>query len=132
MKQYTILKLFGLAILTMITLIIISILEVAVYSYFINPRQDFSVYEAHAEITAPYVSGIFGFIIFFLVARYWKRKEFPNLLKLIFLFPLIYVLLDFTIIVIDGTVEWSSFILIFTLANGAKILDSFLGYRLAK
>jgi len=132
MKQYTILKLFGLAILTMITLIIISILEVTVYSYFINSRQDFSVYEAHAEISAPYVSGIFGFIIFFLVARYWKRKEFPNLLKLIFLFPLIYVLLDLTIIVIDGTVEWSSFILIFILANGAKFLGSFLGYRLAK
>ncbi|MBK7233421.1 MAG: hypothetical protein IPH93_14455 [Saprospiraceae bacterium] len=132
MKQYIVLKLIGLAILTMATLIIISFIEVALYSYFVNPGQEFSVYEAHAQISAPYVSGIFGFIIFFLVARYWKRKEFPNVLKLVFLFPLIYVLLDLTIIIIVGTVEWSSFILIFILANGAKFLGSFLGFRLTK
>jgi hypothetical protein len=75
MKKYIILKLIGLAILTMITLVIISFLEVAVYSYLINPGQEQSVYEAHAEVSAPYISGIFGFTIFFLVARYWKKKE---------------------------------------------------------
>lgn len=58
MKQYIVLKLIGLAILTMATLIIISFIEVALYSYFVNPGQEFSVYEAHAQISAPYVSGI--------------------------------------------------------------------------
>lgn len=49
MKKFILPKLIGLAILTMITLVIISFLEVAVYSYFIHPGQEQSVYEAHAK-----------------------------------------------------------------------------------
>ena len=64
MKKYRILKLIGLAILTMIILVGISFLEVAIYSYVINPGQDASVYDAHAMDSAPYISAIFGFIIF--------------------------------------------------------------------
>ena len=131
MKQYIILKLIGLAILTMITLVLISFLEVAVYSYIINPGQVESVYEAHANTSAPYISGIFGFIIFFLVARYWKKKEYHNVFKLVILFPLIYVLLDIIIITAAG-VKWSDFILIFAIANTAKFLGSYLGYKLTK
>lgn len=131
MKKYVILKLIGLAILTMITLVIISFLEVAVYSYLINPGQDQSVYEAHANISAPYISGIFGFIVFFLVTRYWKKKEYTNVLKLAILYPLIYVLLDIIIITAAG-VNWADFILIFAIANTAKFLGSYLGYKLTK
>jgi len=128
MKKYVILKLIGLAILTMITLIIISFVEVAFYSYLINPGQEQSVYEAHANSSAPYISGIFGFIVFFLIARYWKKKEYRNLFKLVILFPLIYVLMDIIIITAAG-VKWSDFILIFAIANAAKFLGSFLGYK---
>jgi len=131
MKKYVILKLIGLAILTMITLVIISFLEVAIYSYLINPGQEQSVYEAHANTSAPYISGIFGFIVFFLVVRYWKKKEYSNVFKLAILFPLIYVLLDIIIITAAG-VKWSDFILIFVLANTAKFLGSYLGYKLSK
>ena len=88
MKKNIVLKLIGLAVLTMITLVIISILEVALYSYVINPGQEFSVYEEHAQFSAPYISGIFGFIIFFLIARYWKKKAYQNSSKLAILFPL--------------------------------------------
>lgn len=130
MKQYVIPKLIGLAILTMITLVIISVLEVTVYSYVIKPGQDVSVYESHAETSAPYISGIFGFIIFFLVARHWRKKGYENVSKLIFLFPLVYVSLDLVIILFAATVPWSSFIFIFLLANGAKLLGSYLGYKL--
>ena len=131
MKKYIILKLIGLAILTMITLVIISFLEVAAYSYLINPGQEQSVYEAHAEVSAPYISGIFGFIVFFLVARHWKKKEYSNVFKLAILYPLIYVLLDIIIITAAG-VKWSDFILIFVIANTAKFLGSYLGYKLTK
>jgi hypothetical protein len=131
MKKYTVLKLIGLAILTMITLVIISILEVVVYSYVINPGQVENVYETHAQYSAPYISGIFGFIIFFLIARYWKKKGYENAFKLVILFPLIYVLLDIIIITISGA-QWSGFILIFILANSAKFLGSYLGYKLSK
>jgi hypothetical protein len=131
MKKYVILKLIGLAILTMIILVIISFLEVAVYSFLVNPGQEQSVYEAHANTSAPYISGIFGFIVFYLVARYWKKKKYPNAFKLAILFPLIYVLLDIIIITAAG-VKWSDFILIFAIANTAKFLGSYLGYKLSK
>lgn len=132
MKKYIVFKLIGLAILAMVTLVIISILEVAVYSYVVNPGQAYSVYETHATFSAPYISGIFGFILFFLVARYWTKKDYQNLLKIVILFPLIYVLLDLTIILIDGTVQWSDFIVIFIMANSSKFLGSYLGYKLSK
>jgi len=132
MKKNIVLKLIGLAILSMLILIIISIIEVTIYSYVVNPGQTISVYEEHAEFSAPYISGIFGFIVFFLIARYWKKKAFENLPKLLIIFPLIYVLLDLTILTIDGRVQWSSFILVFMLANGAKFLGSYLGYKLTK
>lgn len=125
------LKLIGLAILTMITLVMISFLEVAVYSYLINPGHELSVYEAHANFSAPYISGIFGFIIFFLVTRYWTKKQYQHLLNLIFIFPLIYILLDIIILTIAG-VLWSDFILIFVISNIAKFLGSYLGYKLTK
>ncbi|SMC81325.1 hypothetical protein [Moheibacter sediminis] len=131
MKKYIVLKLIGLAVLTMITLVIISFLEVALYSYLINPGQAESFYEAHAECTAPYISGIFGFIIFFLVARFWNKKNYPNSFKLAILFPLVYVLLDIIIITAAG-VKWSDFFLIFAIANAAKFLGSSLGYKLTK
>lgn len=129
MKNHTILKLVGLAILAMITLVIISFLEVAFYSYVVNPGQDIGVYEAHALVSSPYVSGIFGFIVFFLVSRYWKRNEYQNF-KLVILFPIIYILLDILVLLLIGGFEWSDFILIFILANGAKFLGSYLGYKL--
>lgn len=132
MKQYIALKLIGLALLTMITLVIISILEVTFYSYVINPGQEISVYDKHAEFSAPYISGIFGFIVFFLVSRYWTKKAFENLPKLVILFPVTYVLLDLAVITVFAAAQWSSFILIFILANSAKFLGSYLGYRLTK
>jgi len=131
MKNHIIIKLIGLVILTMITLVIISFFEVAVYSYLINTGQEQSVYDAHAMITAPYISGIFGFIVFFFVVRYWKKKEYPNVFKLAILYPLTYILLDVIIITAAG-VNWADFILIFALANFAKLSGSFLGYKLTK
>ena len=130
MKKYMIPKLIGLVILTMVTLILLSFAEVAVYSYLINPGQDVSVYEAHANVSAPYISGIFGFIIFFLVARYWKRKQYDHVIQLVFLFPLIYILLDIIIISASG-VNWADYYHIVLIANAAKIAGSFLGYKVA-
>jgi hypothetical protein len=131
MKKFVILKLIGSAIAAMITLVIISFLEVAVYSYLINPGQELSIYEAHANFSAPYISGIFGCIVFFLVVRYWTKKGYPNVFQLAILFPLIYVLLDIIILTVAG-VKWSEFIVIFSIANTAKFIGSFTGYTLTK
>lgn len=132
MKKFVILKLIGLVLLTMICLVLISFLEVAVYSYMINPGQDVSVYDAHAELTAPYISGVFGFLVFFLVVRYWKKKGYQNVFKLMLLFPTVYVLMDILVLLLAGFDQWSDYFLIIILANGAKFLGSFLGYKLTK
>jgi hypothetical protein len=132
MKKYLVLKLVGLSLLVMITLIIISILEVTVYSYLVNPGQDVGVYDAHAEQSAPYISGIFGFLLFFLISRYWRKKGYENASRLMLLFPLTYVLLDLVIIVAAVQAQWMDFVLIFILANGAKFLGSYLGYKLTR
>ena len=130
MKKYKLLKLFGMTILTMVTLIIVSFIEVVFYSYVINPNQSISVYEQHAKFSAPIVSGLGGFAIFFLIARYWKKKKYSNLFKLVLLFPLIYIIFDLIILLIIGSAEWQSFIFIFILANGAKFLGSYSGYKI--
>jgi hypothetical protein len=129
MKKYLIPKLIGLAILTMIILVIISILEVAVYSHLINPGQKITVYETHASKSAPYVSGIFGFIIFFFISRYWTKKKYDNISNLIFQFPLIYVLIDIIVLLLSG-VKWESFLVTFLIANSAKFIGSYLGYKM--
>ena len=131
MKKYLIPKLIGLAMLTMIILVIISILEVAVYSHLINPGQEITVYETHASQSAPYVSGIFGFIIFFLVARFWNQKNYNNIASLVLLFPLTYVLIDIIVLAL-ADVKWADFLVIFLIANSAKFLGCFLGYKLTK
>jgi hypothetical protein len=131
MKKYIVLKLIGLVILTMFTLVVISILEVTLYSYVINPGHEVGVYDAHAEFSAPYISGIFGFVVFFLVARFWKKKHFENAFQLALLFPLTYVVLDIVILFVADVV-WADFILIFVLADGAKFLGSYLGYKLTR
>ena len=130
MKKYRWLKLAGLAILTMVILVIISVIEVAIYSYFINPGQDKSVYDDHAMASAPWISAIFGFIIFFLVVRYWTRKNYDSL-KLCLLFALTYIIIDIIIITASG-VSWSEYFLVFLLANGAKLLGGLTAWYFYK
>ena len=61
----------------------------------------------------------------------WTKNEYQNSLNLIILFPFTYVFLDIIILTIAG-VKWSDFILIFIIANSAKFLGSYLGYKSTK
>ncbi|MDQ3142134.1 MAG: hypothetical protein M3Q56_07795 [Bacteroidota bacterium] len=131
MTKYRILKLTGIAILTMILLVIISIVEVAIYSMIINTGQAMTVYDTHAEFSAPWVSGIFGFVIFFLVVRYWIKKQHTNILNSTFLYWIIYVTLDLIVILSFG-VNWSEILLTFILANSAKLFGGLAAYKLTK
>ena len=132
MRRYVFLKLAGLSILVMMILVIISVLEVTAYSYVVSPGQDVSFYNAHAELSAPYISGIFGFIVFFLITRYWTKKGYADVARLAVLFPLTYVLLDISVISLSAFDQWPSFIWIFVIANAAKFLGSYLGYQVTK
>ena len=131
MQRYTLLKVFGMVLLTQVTLVAISIAEVFVYSL-IHPGKEQGVYEAHAEVSAPWISGIFGFILFFMVLRYWTRRQLPNARQLAVLFPLVYVVWDLIVLMIFGVPDWLAFLPIFILANAAKFLGSLAGHYLSK
>ena len=130
MKKFRIPKLFGLAILTMITLVAISFIEVAVYSMLIEPGQNQAFYEEHAQLTAPWVSGIGGFVVFFFVVRYWAKRKYDNLLQLVIMYPTAYLILDLVILLTSAEVDWGVFIVTFLLANGAKYAGAFAAYKL--
>lgn len=130
MKKYRIPKLIGISILSMICLVLISFLEVFLYSYLIDPGHEHAFYEAHAELTAPWISSIFGCILFFLIVRYWHRKGTQDLLKLAILLPVVYVVLDVVILLLEGSVVWQEFMGTFIAAEGAKVIGSLGAYFL--
>jgi len=132
MQSYTLLKLFGLVLLTQVVLVAISFAEVFVYSMLVNPGQDPGAYDAHAMASAPWISGIFGFIAFFFTARYWTRKGLPNAFSLAWLFPVVYVVWDLLVVIMFGVPDWVAFLPIFLSANVAKALGSLGGYFLSK
>ena len=72
---------WGLAVvatlLAEITLIVLSILCVAVYSYAIHTGETAEFYSAFARVSGPWVSLIAGGPVFFLLAR-WIRRRAPS------------------------------------------------------
>lgn len=84
------LKLIGTAILLHIVLIALSILEVTIYSYLVAPGKDEAFYKAHTQISAPWVSGIGGSVIIFLLIRNFIKKNNDRHLTYIIAFPLTY------------------------------------------
>ena len=62
-------------LLAEITLIALSIICVAVYSYAIHTGETQQFYEAFARVSGPWVSLIAGGPVFFLIARWIRRRE---------------------------------------------------------
>ena len=127
MKKYRFLKLIGIALLCMISLVLVSFFEVFIFSLF-NPGHEQAFYEAHAQVSAPWVSGIFGCILLFLIVRYWSKRSYADLFQLALLLPITYVLVDVVVLLAVGGIDWSSFYLTFILANGGKFLGSLGAY----
>ena len=61
-------------LLAQITLIALSIICVAVYSYAIHTGETQEFYEAFARVSDPWVSLIAGGPVFFLIARWIRRR----------------------------------------------------------
>jgi len=123
------LKLIGAAILLHIVLILISILEVAIYSYLIARGKDEAFYNTHATITGPWISAIFGSLfMFFLVKRFTKRFSQQQLAYAIWL-PTIYIAIDLIFFFVAGY-EFKDFVYPFVLATIPKIVAVLLAYFL--
>jgi len=61
---------------------------VAIYSYLINPGQPFATYQAHAQVSGPWVSIIAGAPIFYAASR-WIARTLPTALALFGIFLVI-------------------------------------------
>lgn len=123
------LKLIGVALLLHIVLIVISILEVAIYSNLINPGKGKAFYSAHATVSAPWVSAIFGSLfMFLLVKRFIKRFSQQHLAYTIWL-PVIYIVIDFLLFFGSGY-ELKDLDYQFFLAKSVKIIAAWLAYFL--
>jgi hypothetical protein len=117
----------GLALLLHITLIILSIIEVAIYSFAVMPGRDEAFYEEHANVSGPWVSGIFGFILTFLIVRWFIKKYSERYLTFAIAFPLVYILLD-VLILLPFQINWEEHLPVLLMANGAKLLGAVLAY----
>lgn len=118
-------KLAGIALALHIVLVIISFAEVAVYSWIIHPGGTESFYRQHAELTGPYVSAIFGFILFFFITRRLLKNRVNPTYPVVLGLPIAYIVLDI-VILLFLPVDWSSHLITFVWASGAKFLGSYL------
>src|SRR5689334_24472857 len=119
------LKLLGVAFLLHIVLIIISILEVAIYSYLIVPGKDEAFYESHAQISGPWISGIFGSLFIFLIVKRFISRSNGRYLTYTIALPLTYIIMD-VLMLLPFQINWHEHLPVFLIANGAKIVSSFL------
>ena len=66
---------FGGSLIAQAGQIAASIGWVAVYSYLINPGQSFATYQAHAQVSGPWVSIVAGAPIFYAASRWIARSQ---------------------------------------------------------
>lgn len=125
------LRLIGVAFLLHIVLILLSILEVAIYSYLIAPGKDEAFYKGHAEISGPWISGIFGSLFIFLLVRRFIKQNNGRFLTYTLALPFIYIGMDI-IMLLPFQINWNEHLPVFVIANGAKIISSLIAYYIYK
>lgn len=119
------LRITAWAVLIHVILIALSFLEVFIFSL-MNPGQDQDFYREHAQWSGPYVSIIFGFVLFFLIARSLTRKYPHHRLFIILALPVVYTIMDFALVQGYG-VDWEQHYFIFLLSFIIKALGGILG-----
>ena len=124
------LKLIGVAFLLHIVLILLSILEVAIYSYLI-PGKNEAFYKSHAEISGPWISGIFGSLFIFLLVRRFIKQNNGRFLTYTIALPFIYIIMDI-LMLLPFQINWNEHLPVFLAANGAKIISSLMAYYIYK
>lgn len=112
------------AIVIHIILIVLSILEVFVFSL-INPGEPNPFYRAHAEVSGPIVSIVAGFPIFILAGKFLARK-LANKLNVALLLPILYTITDFLIVDAAGVI-WEQHLMIFMASAAVKMLGTLIG-----
>lgn len=118
-QKYFWLKLIGTAVLLHVALILLSIIEVAVYSLVIEPGHNEAFYMSHANSSGPWVSGIFGALFMFLLVRWFLKRFSKQQLAYAIGLPVIYHAIDLALLL--PSAELQDFVVPFALATAAKI-----------
>jgi len=115
------------AIAVMIVNVVMHILYMVAYSYVINPGQDAAYYQAHAQVSAPYSSIVFGMPLMFLACR-WIGRKFAARFVIIaaLLVWLVYFLIDLTVLLLAGALS-SGLALLFIISFATKFGAAYLG-----
>lgn len=112
-----------------IALIIISVVAELIYSTFINTGKDAAFYRSHAEMTGPWISGIFGSILVFLMVRRYIKRNNSRYLAFAIAFPVVYFVTDILILSFFP-VNWGDLVPVMLLSNGVKLAAALLSYFL--
>lgn len=114
------------AIAVLVGNVALYILYMVAYSYVINPGQDEAHYQAHAQLSAPYWSIIFGMPLMFFACR-WIGKKFEARYSLTaaLLVWLVYFLIDVTVIIFAR--ELFNLALLFTISFATKFATAYFG-----
>ena len=119
-EKKLIFKVIAWSIAIHIVLIVLTILEVFVYSHLINPGKELTEYEAHAQASGPYISLIFGFILIFVIAKHLLGKYPDNRAFIGYGLPITYILVDVILLILAGT-DFISNYEVFTISYLTKL-----------
>ncbi len=70
-------RILAAIVIAQVTLIAGAVGWVAIYSYLIAPGQPIAAYQAHAQVSGPWVSLILGVPVFFVLGR-WLARHRPT------------------------------------------------------
>ena len=83
-------------------LILLTVLEVFIYSTFVNPGQDISLYESHAQDSGPYVGILVGFILIVVIAIRMLNRNQGHRALIAYGLPIGYIVVDIIILILSG------------------------------
>ena len=124
------LKLIGIVLLLHVVLILLSIIEVAIFSYLITPGKDTAFYSAHAKVSAPWIAAIFGSLFIFLLVKRFIKKFRADHLKYAVALPVTYIITDFLILLVSSGVDLKTQMFQFIIANGVKLIAALIAYKI--
>lgn len=116
----------GAALLSMIVNIGLSILYIALYSYFINPGHDEKFYQEYAAKAVPYSAIVTGIPVLYFVSRWiGGRWESDFAVKAALFVWLVYALIDLSIMTAAG---WTAQSAVFSLISmTTKLIAAYFG-----
>lgn len=123
------LKTSAVALLLHVVLILLSIIEVAIYSFLIIPGKERAFYEVHATVSGPWISAIFGSLFMFLLVKRFLKKFTRQQLTYAAGLLALYLVIDVLLLIFSGY-QFRDFIYPFVSATIPKIVAVSLAYYL--